>query len=217
MSPSYQLIAAMLLALLLLLALFPKGCREGFVNPRYSIVDLGTVLNAAECDAIIDAAQDKFARSAVLGGEPESEVRTSQTAWLNETNASAEAWRIVQKLRDAASAVLGVTDPSKFEDLQVVRYAPGQQYKAHFDSAVKYAGHAEKIRRRATLIVYLNEDFTGGETAFPKLDVRIKPRKGKGALFYNMDARGEEHAMSLHESVPVKRGIKYATQLWIKE
>lgn len=207
----------MVLSFLVLACLSYSLClEEGFVNPDYSLVRLGQVLNRRECGAIVNAVKDRFSRSTVLGADGVSDVRTSETAWLSESVADDDSWAVVQKIRGIASRITGITDPSKFEDLQVVRYSPGGEYKAHFDSAIALTDSADVIDRYATLIVYLNDGFEGGETAFPKLDVKIKPKRGMGVLFYNLDAAGEEHAMSLHESIPVRRGTKYAVQLWIR-
>ena len=49
------------------------------------------------------------------------------------------------------------------EDLQVVHYGPGQQFKCHHDSAACEGAS----KRDVTLLVYLNDVPAGGETAFP--------------------------------------------------
>lgn len=173
------------------------------------------VLTPSECAALIGAAQGKFSPSTVVGHRGVSGTRTSQTAWMSRENAGA-AWPIVEKIREAAAHATGIHDMARYEALQMVRYAEDEMYQAHFDSALVLSPGKTKIRRVATLIVYLNDDFEGGETSFPKLDLKIRPVAGKGALFYNLDSNGEEHAMSLHESLPVTRGVKYAVQQWIR-
>jgi prolyl 4-hydroxylase len=49
-----------------------------------------------------------------------------------------------------------------------------------------------------TLMVYLNDDFAGGETSFA--EVAIVPHRGMALLF--------RHAL-FHEGRPVTRGVKY--------
>ena len=55
-------------------------------------------------------------------------------------------------------------------------------------------------RSLLTLMVYLNEDFEGGETAFLELDQVIVPRRGMALLFQHM---------VLHEGREVRAGTKY--------
>ncbi len=51
-----------------------------------------------------------------------------------------------------------------------------------------------------TLLVYLNDGFTGGATAFPKLGIQLEALPGRGLLF--------RHRI-LHEGKPVETGEKY--------
>lgn len=201
---------ALLLAALLLLRV-----HEPFSGGRYAVQEIPGVLEPHEARALIEAAKGKFARSTVVGAKGPSSTRTSQTAWMNRANAGA-AWPIVEKIRRAAARLTGITDMTKYEDLQMVRYEDTEMYSAHFDAALALTPGNTKIRRVATFIVYLNDGFEGGETSFPKLDLKVVPVTGKGVLFYNLDSNDEEHAMSLHESLPVTRGVKYAVQQWIR-
>lgn len=183
----------------------------------YAPVVLKGVLTRQECEILIRAAASHFRRSTVMGadGREVSGVRTSETAWMTE-DASGRAWPAVLKIREAAEAATGIHDKSLYEDLQLLRYRPGGLYRAHFDSAVVMSEVSSPMRRRATVIVYLNDGYEGGETAFPKLNLRVRPGVGDGLMFWNLDARGEEDAMSLHESLPVRSGVKYNCQLWIR-
>ena len=49
-------------------------------------------------------------------------------------------------------------------------------------------------------MVYLNDDFAGGETAFPPIDRVISPRRGRAVFF--------QHAVE-HAGEMVTRGTKY--------
>ncbi len=57
----------------------------------------------------------------------------------------------------------------------VLHYEPGQQIANHYDfvdpnTTLDYAGEIERNGQRIiTFLVYLNEDYEGGETDFPKL------------------------------------------------
>ena len=208
-----------ILVLLLLLSLLCTENRlnaEYFSGGEYTLHQYPDVLRADECKQLIESSEGKGSRSTVMGENGTSDVRTSTTTWMTKDNAG-DAWPIVEKIRHFAAKVTGIDDFTRYEDLQLVKYLPGQLYKSHFDSAVELSDSDDKLHRVATFIVYLNDDFTGGETAFPKLDQKITPRQGHGALFYNLNPEGTEEAMSLHESIPVRTGVKYAVQLWIRK
>jgi len=57
----------------------------------------------------------------------------------------------------------------------------------------------------ATLNIFLNDDFTGGETIFYEKDKRTitekcKPKSGRGAFFYSQQ---------FHEGAKITNGYKY--------
>jgi predicted 2-oxoglutarate/Fe(II)-dependent dioxygenase YbiX len=85
------------------------------------------------------------------------------------------------------------------ERFRIYRYQPGQRFKPHFDG--HFARVADRDESALTLIVYLNDDFVGGETAFLDYEVTVKPKTGTGLFFF--------HPV-LHEGREVERGVKYA-------
>ena len=108
-----------------------------------------------------------------------------------------------------------------FEDSQVLHYAPGEEFKPHFDFLeVTRPGHALAAasggQRVVTFLIYLNEDYDGGETAFPSLGRRYKGQKGDGLFFYNALPDGTPDRRTLHAGVPTTRGEKYLFSQWIR-
>ncbi len=83
------------------------------------------------------------------------------------------------------------------ERLRYYRYKDGQQFKPHIDGAFK---RDENEVSMITLLIYLNEDFEGGETMFVLEFESIKPKTGMVLLF--------EHKL-LHSGRPVLSGVKY--------
>ncbi len=82
--------------------------------------------------------------------------------------------------------------------LRVYRYRPGQRHGAHWDTEVELAGGA--AISRMTLVLYLNDDFEGGQTRFSELDAVVTARTGRALLF--------QHRL-LHEACAVTEGSKY--------
>lgn len=75
------------------------------------------------------------------------------------------------------------------------RYQKGQQFRGHFDqSYIRNTAEASYV----TFMIYLNDDFEGGETTFQ--DLWIEPKQGTALIFlHNLYHSGRE----------VTRGIKY--------
>ncbi|AGC75780.1 putative 2-oxoglutarate/Fe(II)-dependent dioxygenase YbiX [Nonlabens dokdonensis] len=81
------------------------------------------------------------------------------------------------------------------ERFRFYRYETGQRFKRHIDGRVK-KDHTQESR--VTFMVYLNDDFSGGETTFEEL--MIQPKKGMALLFVHEQK---------HESKPITDGVKY--------
>ena len=62
-----------------------------------------------------------------------------------------------------------------------------------------------------------NDDYTGGETRFPKLDVSVKGATGELVRFNNTDEDMQPLRASLHEGVPVESGEKWLLSKWVRE
>jgi prolyl 4-hydroxylase len=99
---------------------------------------------------------------------------------------------------------------------QVLRYQPGQHYRTHHDfgpSQVKLACGP----RILTFFLYLSDVEEGGETAFPRLNLKVAPKRGKALLWpsvLNGDLTKQD-ARTYHEALPVVKGLKMAANAWI--
>jgi hypothetical protein len=82
------------------------------------------------------------------------------------------------------------------EMLRVYRYASGQQFKMHRDGS--YIRN-EREKSFYTFMIYLNDDFEGGETEFENL-FTVAPKKGTALIF---------HHPLRHEGKTLTSGQKY--------
>lgn len=83
------------------------------------------------------------------------------------------------------------------ERLRYYRYKDGQQFKPHVDGSFK---RGEGDLSLITMLIYLNEEFEGGETTFVLDFLQIKPKTGMVLLF--------DHKL-MHTGRPVTKGVKY--------
>jgi prolyl 4-hydroxylase len=175
------------------------------------------VLTQDECSYIIRQAEKSFKRSGVVGQDTPSDARTSETAWIPKDDP------VARKVLDKACKLSGKPYENA-ENLQVVRYKPGTYYKHHHDSCCDDSQACSKFeevggQRVATLLVYLNDDFTKGETHFPQWgDSKMKPPSGAGILFRPLGSEEAKcHPHALHAGLPIGEGTKYVCNAWIRE
>ena len=101
------------------------------------------------------------------------------------------------------------------EQIQLTSYLPGEYFKSHWDN-FNTPEVSDKIEndRVATIILYLNDDFEGGETVFNRLGIRIKPQRGK--ICYFAYPLGTDTLRLEHEAMPLISGEKRIIQIWIR-
>jgi prolyl 4-hydroxylase len=105
---------------------------------------------------------------------------------------------------------------------QVLSYEVGQLYRPHVDyfqpDAPGYQDTLLRIGQRiATCLTWLNEEYEGGETDFPRAKFRHKGRPGSAMLFMNVGADKKPDPMSLHGGLPVTRGRKWLLSQWVRD
>ena len=107
--------------------------------------------------------------------------------------------------------------------MQVVKYKPNGYYKPHYDASCddkKECVEFEKNggQRLITMLIYLNDDFTGGYTDFPNLKQKYTAEAKQGLLFYSLQKEGNKcHPLSLHAGTEIKEGTKYIANIWLRE
>ena len=133
-------------------------------------------------------------------------TRDSETAWLDFEDPIVN--RVIQRS-------VNLTDrPRKnCEKLQVVRYKTDGFYKPHQDTFSDTKGN----KRMYTIILALNDDYEGGETAFPNLRRKYKLNKGDALFFHTLDNYELKTSKALHGGAPVKSGEKWVCNLWVNK
>lgn len=75
------------------------------------------------------------------------------------------------------------------------------------------AGHGQRI---LTFLLYLNDDFEGGETEFPLAGIRHKGKKGDALFFWNVHPDGRLDRQTLHAGLPPGIGEKWLLSQWVR-
>lgn len=109
----------------------------------------------------------------------------------------------IKHLREYLEPYKRYCEVSQEEAFFILRYGVGGEYKAHSD------GDTGKLNRRVTGLIYLNEEYEGGEISFPYADVTIKPKTGTLVLF-------PSNFLYPHASLPIVSGTKYTLVSWFR-
>jgi predicted 2-oxoglutarate/Fe(II)-dependent dioxygenase YbiX len=89
----------------------------------------------------------------------------------------------------------------KLNQYSLVRYTEGQFFLEHSDGE-------KNMPRRVSMVIYLNDDYDGGEISFTRFETTIKP-KAQTLIFFPST---EEYS---HAALPITSGTKYAlTGFW---
>lgn len=184
---------------------------DPYQNP-YLIRNL---LTKDECNKIIKHSSNLLVESHVVSGKDMS-VRNSQQTWIKKDDV------LIKEIIDRIIKI--VNKPiDNAEDLQVVRYWPGQYYNEHHDSCCDDNEHCKEFIKRGgqralTVLIYLNDGFTDGETYFKNLNLKVKPAIGDAVVFYPLGTDTDKcHPKALHAGLPVKSGEKWIANLWFRE
>ena len=174
------------------------------------------------CDWVIGQSRPRLQRALVQ--DPETghtvmgETRTNQVANFELTSTS--LLNLFVQARIAAAA--GVA-PQMMEAFAVLHYAVGQEASEHYDFLdPALAGYGTVIERHgqrvATCLLYLNDDYEGGETAFPELGIGHRGAKGDALIFFSVDeASGAPDRRTLHAGRPPASGEKWVLSQFIRD
>jgi prolyl 4-hydroxylase len=183
------------------------------------VLFIDQMITREECHEMIAAAEAEVKRSevvAVHGKSVVDNVRTSLGMFIL-THVEAN-----ENFRRKVAAFAGVPIEN-IEATQILRYQRGQYYRAHPDYFYPNAKEhlARGGQRFATVLMWLNEVPSGGETSFPLTSPKLEviPRgPGNAIMFYSLDAHGNVDSAATHEAhPPTGASIKWVAVAWIRQ
>ncbi|KAH9562141.1 hypothetical protein CY35_05G057200 [Sphagnum magellanicum] len=179
--------------------------KQEMLNWQPRIILFHNFLSADECDHLINLARPKLAKSTVV-----------------DTNTG--------KAIETRISVYAMVPVENGELLQVLRYEPGQYYKAHHDYFADEFNLKRGGQRVATMLMYLSDGVEGGETFFPsvgdkecscggemKRGICVKPKRGDAILFWSVKLDGSKDPLSLHGGCKVLAGEKWSSTKWMRQ
>ena len=177
------------------------------------LIEKNNFITHEDCDELIRISENKFVNAKTLGHS--KDYRIALHTWLDNNEP------ISVKLKEFASIETGLP-VSNMEMINIVKYEIGGEYKEHHDFFHPGEDYyeAECLRggqRVKSVLFYLNGDFEGGQTDFPRLNIRVEPVKSKVIIWDNIKEDGSLDYDTIHSGLPVTSGTKYIATIWIRE
>ena len=172
------------------------------------------------CAWLIERARGRLRRALIYdsahGGDVADEMRTNSAAGFDLMDV--DLVQVMLQHRMAAAVGLPVAN---MEGPTVLHYDVGEQITDHTDFLnTRMPNYEAEIRRRGeriiTFLVYLNDDYGGGETDFPLLGARHRGRRGDGLFFVNALPNGKPDTRMVHAGRPPTHGQKWIVSQFIR-
>jgi predicted 2-oxoglutarate/Fe(II)-dependent dioxygenase YbiX len=154
-----------------------------------------------------------WSRAGTVGDGPHQNLRTNKIISISELAQIADN-KALQAVHNQFYMLLLATtipyadkyrirEPFYHEGYSILKYSPGEEYKRHYDTGTE-------MGRAVSVLIYLNDDYAGGELEFPNFGVKIKPEAGMVVMFPSNFAYS-------HVALPVTSGTKYALVTWLRD
>ncbi|KAI6784008.1 uncharacterized protein J7T54_004554 [Emericellopsis cladophorae] len=183
------------------------------------------LLSPHECKSIIAAGEAaNFVPDAPIRDDGQVSILAHNFYWVIDTAFHDKLWARIAPY--VPSSINGRQARGINRRFRVYRYVPGAEYRCHIDGAWppsgilpndKYVYDASPPGKKQsslfTFLLYLNDEFEGGETTFFLPSAKegtlnaypVRPVMGAVAIF----PHGETKGALLHEGTGVRKGAKY--------
>ena len=163
------------------------------------------------CDGRDAWARALIERACRLTGKPESHIEEVQVARYTTGQECQCAHRVFTPRT--------VAPPHAFLTYVLPRIARRAVADQAHDDCGSVRGLEYMVRggqRVATALIYLNDVARGGATAFPKLGVEVRPRRGRCLLFFPAFTDGRRDEQTVHAALPAV-DEKWVCQMWVRQ
>lgn len=186
------------------------GCidvyENAWPNPQYHIESIENEIDKHDSEIY-------WERAATVGSGPYQNIRNNRMLRISELS-MIENNVATQNIHNQFKMLLyaatpgyclkyGINEQFYHEDYWLLKYQKDQNYGQHYDSNTQ-------LGRCVSAIVYLNNNYVGGEIEFVNFKIKIQPEPGMLILFPS------NYAYS-HIAHPVNSGYKYCLVTWIRD
>jgi prolyl 4-hydroxylase len=171
------------------------------------------------CEWLMARARGRLKRALIYDpelGDVADQMRTNSAVGFDLLDV--DVVQVAIQHRMAAATGLPVEN---LEGPTILHYKVGEQITEHFDFVnPRIPNYEDEINRRGerviTFLVYLNDDYAGGETEFPHIGVRHKGRRRDALFFTNALPGGKPDTRMVHAGRPPSSGEKWMVTQFIR-
>lgn len=198
--------------------LAPPPAEPRFAAPRVSTIT--GFLPPSACAWIMEQARPRLEAARVKnpdrGGANADSYRSNTGMGFSVIDSDL----VLQLTHARLAAAIGIPVMQQ-EPTNILHYEAGQEYRPHFDyldpGVAHFARELQQIGQRiVTFLIYLNDDYEGGETAFTRLNWGFKGRAGDALIFWNVTPEGRPDPQTLHAGTAPTRGEKWLFSKWVR-
>jgi len=130
-------------------------------------------------------------------------------------------YKLATDIEERLASTIGMPVENQ-EHFQVFRSDPSTKgFLPHLDSfkttSTYYKNEVQLSGNRiCTAMLYLSDVEEAGETHFTYFKTKVKPKIGRLLVFKNI-VDGKINTDTIHEAIPVKKGVKWVLIKWIRE
>jgi hypothetical protein len=157
---------------------YEYGYAPKFEEITFKGVEQENFLSAEECDYLINRAKTKNAwltKKQTFGFWEDRNTPLLCESMLSDDQDSKYKKLVIDihdRLRDLFSKQLADGENVYCDQIGIVRWEPGSYQMTHID-------HVDGMDRICGSVIYLNDDYSGGETFYPFFEKSMIPQKGK--------------------------------------
>jgi prolyl 4-hydroxylase len=177
-------------------------------------------LTTDECNSLI--AFTKNCKDHVVDSEDwayNEDWRLPNPAW--KTTIYKGQCKLATDIEERLASTVGIPVENQ-EHFQVFRSDPSTKaFPPHLDSFKTTSSYYKNVvrlsgNRICTAMLYLSDVEEAGETHFTYFKTKVKPKIGRLLVFKNI-VDGKINAETIHEAIPVEKGVKWVLIKWIRE
>lgn len=190
------------------------------INTSPEVKIFRELLSPAICRWLIRLSKERLKPALVYDANSQrnyvSETRTNSIAEFNLMENELLHFLIQQKMSAASGIPM-----QQMEGTAILNYQPGEEISPHYDFVdPNMPNYEQEIRtngqRVMTFLIYLNDDYEGGDTVFTELDLKFKGNIGDGMYFINSLPDGSADTRTRHSGTPTTSGEKWIVSQFIR-
>jgi predicted 2-oxoglutarate/Fe(II)-dependent dioxygenase YbiX len=133
-----------------------------------------------------------------------------KTKWLNlPPNIHSNLYQSIHQIHEEHLKPIYNSTLKTIEGPQFLRYDVGDHYDKHNDSESYEQGKLKRVvNRDISILLYLNDDYEGGQIEFNQIQLTLRPKTGMLLAF-------PSYIEFEHKVHPVTNGTRYSLVSWI--